>query len=63
MNDWWIEKKEKTRRHKKRRGDYTFLDGVADLFFWLPELLLLPVRLVYWVLRVVGRIIGEVFNL
>lgn len=61
-NDWWIKKKEKTRRYKKRRADYTLFDGVADLFFGLPELLLFPIRIIYWVVRGVGRIIGEVFN-
>lgn len=62
MNEWWHRKKRKTRKSKKSNGDYTFLDFIFDVLFWIPELIFLPFRLIFWLLRGIGRLIGDVFD-
>ena len=63
MREWWIRKKEKTRKSKKGTENYTFWDFVLDLLFWLPELILLPFRLAFWLLRGFGRLIWHLFDI
>lgn len=40
----------------------THLDFIFDVFFWIPELLLLPFRMVFWLVRGVGKVIGSLFD-
>lgn len=63
MNNWWERKKKKTRRRRKNKNDYTFWDFIADTFLWIPELILLPFRIVFWSLRGIGRLIGNMFDI
>lgn len=63
MKEWWERKKARTRKARKSRDRYTFSDFVMDLLFWIPELILLPLRLSFWLLRGLGRWIGEVFHI
>ncbi|WP_010096929.1 hypothetical protein [Ornithinibacillus scapharcae] len=56
MTEWWKRKKEKTRKH--RHGDrYTFGDFLMDVLFWIPELIILPFRILFWAVRGLWRII------
>lgn len=59
MKEWWSRKKGKTRKYKKTEDDYTFWDIVFDVLFWIPELFILPFRIIYWLLRGLGRMIGN----
>ncbi len=59
MKEWWSRKKRKTRKHKKSKEDYTFWDIVFDVLFWIPELFILPYRIIFWLLRGLGRMIGD----
>ncbi|WP_246943628.1 hypothetical protein [Bacillus pinisoli] len=65
MKTWWHEKKEKRRkrRSEKNPGQYTFGDFMADLLLWVPELLLFPFRILFWLVRGLGRVIGNFFDL
>ena len=63
MNEWWERKKKKTRKNRKNNGDYTFWDLIVDGFFWVPELILLPFRIIFWLLRGIGRLIGNLFDI
>lgn len=63
MKEWWQRKKSKTRRSKKSNDNYTLLDFFLDMLFWIPELILFPLRLIFWLLRGLGRFIGEIFNI
>ncbi len=60
MKKWW--NRRKSRRNKKNHADYTFLDFVFDVLFWIPELIFLPFRVIFWLLRGIGRFIGDVFD-
>ena len=63
MNKWWEKKKKKTRKGRKNKVDYTFWDLIVDVLIWLPELILLPFRIVFWSLRGIGRLIGGMFDI
>jgi len=59
----WLQERKNTRRREKRRNDqYSLIDLFLDVLVWIPELLFLPFRIIYWLLRGVGRFIGEGFN-
>ncbi|RKL68818.1 hypothetical protein CR203_01875 [Salipaludibacillus neizhouensis] len=62
MKEWWNRKKIKTRR-KKNNEKYSILDFIVDFLFWLPELVLLPFRLIIWLIRGVGRGLRNVFDI
>ncbi|WP_047984152.1 hypothetical protein [Ornithinibacillus californiensis] len=55
MSNWWRRKKENTRKHRKGER-YTFGDFIMDVLFWIPELVLLPFRLLFWLLRGLWKI-------
>ncbi|HBT73311.1 MAG TPA: hypothetical protein DEB37_13985 [Lysinibacillus sp.] len=57
MKDWW-----QRRKGKKYHSGYTFLDFIFDVLVWIPELILLPFRVLFWLLRGIGRLIGDVFD-
>lgn len=59
MKEWWSRKKGNTRKHKKSKDDYTFWDIVFDVLFWIPELFILPFRIIFWLMRGLGRMIGD----
>ncbi|KGR88757.1 MULTISPECIES: hypothetical protein [Lysinibacillus] len=62
MKEWWQGRKNKKRRDMRRNDQYSLIDLFLDVLVWIPELLLLPFRIIYWLLRGVGRLIGEGFN-
>ncbi|MFD1019599.1 hypothetical protein [Thalassobacillus hwangdonensis] len=62
MFERWKRKKERTRKARKPEGSYTWWDGFWDVLFWVPELLILPFRLVFFVVRVIGRVFRDVFD-
>ncbi len=51
MNDWWEKRKEKTRKNRKNREDYTKSDLLLDILFWIPEIIVFPLRLIFWSIR------------
>ncbi|GIO25198.1 hypothetical protein J11TS1_37790 [Oceanobacillus sp. J11TS1] len=61
MNDWWNKKKSKTRKSRKNKGDYTKIDFFFDILFWIPEILIFPIRLLFWSLRGVFRWVMDAF--
>lgn len=63
MNEWWSRKKQKSRERRKNKNEYTFIDLIIDILFWLPELILLPFRIVFWLFRGVIRMIGNYFDI
>ncbi|ATP40103.1 hypothetical protein CSE16_08585 [Solibacillus sp. R5-41] len=62
MKEWWQKKKSKTRRRRKGDDNYSLFDFLLEVLFWIPELILFPLRLIFWMLRGLGKLIGEVFN-
>ncbi|MED4531785.1 hypothetical protein ABET51_03780 [Metabacillus fastidiosus] len=61
MKEWWNKKKNKMRKNRKDNGHYTFVDFILDVLFWIPELIILPFRLIFWLIRGVGRFIFDIF--
>ncbi|MBA2175214.1 hypothetical protein H0266_09940 [Halobacillus locisalis] len=49
----------KRRREKKGSG---ISDGIFEVLFWVPELILLPLRAALWLLRGVGRVISHMWD-
>lgn len=62
MSERWENKKEVRKERRKYSDHYTFGDFVFDVFFWIPELLLLPFRMGFWLVRGVGRVIGNLID-
>ncbi|MGY4796755.1 hypothetical protein ACVNNN_17290 [Lysinibacillus fusiformis] len=62
MKEWWQGRKNKKRNVKRRNDQYSLFDLFLDVLGWIPELLFLPFRIIYWLFRGIGRFIGEGFN-
>ncbi|MED4399992.1 hypothetical protein ABET41_10500 [Metabacillus fastidiosus] len=63
MKEWWREKKEKRQKNRKNRKNsdrYTFGDFLLDVLDWVPELILLPFRILFWLVRRIGRFILDI---
>ncbi|WP_209366206.1 hypothetical protein [Sediminibacillus dalangtanensis] len=51
------------RKNKRRKADNRLGKwDILELLTWIPEVLMLPVRLVIWLLRGIGRLIGSIFD-
>lgn len=57
----FIEKRAAKRRKKKREGFYGFWDFIFDVLFWIPELIVLPFRLIFLLFRFLARSIFDSF--
>ncbi|MGG3801838.1 hypothetical protein [Metabacillus fastidiosus] len=60
MKEWWREKKEKRQKNRKNSDRYTFGDFLLDVLDWVPELILLPFRILFWLFRGIGRFISDI---
>ncbi len=63
MGNRWEEKKKKTRKYKKGNHEYTKWDMFFDILFWIPEVLIWPVRLLFLLFRAIGKFLGDIFSL
>ncbi|KGX87616.1 hypothetical protein [Pontibacillus marinus] len=57
----WRKRKER-RRERKKLGVYNWVDMLFDILFLLPELLFLPIRLVFYLIRGMGKFMMDMFN-
>jgi hypothetical protein len=57
----FVQKRAEKRRKKKQEGFYGFWDFVFDVLFWIPELIILPLRLVFLLFRFLARSIFDSF--
>ncbi|MFZ3579959.1 hypothetical protein [Virgibacillus sp. DJP39] len=62
MNEWWRNRKAKSRKGKKNSGEHTFIDSVLELLLWIPEFALLPFRMVFWLFRGIGKLISHIVD-
>lgn len=62
MKTWWKQRKAKTRKSRKQSEHYTFWDFFIDTLMWIPELIVLPFRIIFWLVRGAGKIIGDIFD-
>jgi hypothetical protein len=63
LKEWWNRKKDNTKKSKESSDNYTFIDFIFDVLFWLPELVLLPFRIIFWLLRGTGRLVWSLFDI
>ena len=61
MKEWWSRKKEKRKKRRRNKEGNSFIDFILEVLFWIPELIILPFRLVFWLIRGLGRLISDVF--
>ncbi|MBB6444047.1 hypothetical protein [Bacillus benzoevorans] len=59
MKERWNCKKEKFRKRKKKHNEV--IEFILEMLFWLPELIILPFRLIFWLIRGIGRWMTDVF--
>ncbi|KIL51743.1 hypothetical protein KP77_12550 [Jeotgalibacillus alimentarius] len=58
----WREKKAARSQKRKDEGRYNFLDVLTDVLIWVPELVILPFRLIYLLFRLFGRVFKDGFD-
>ncbi|GAA0323807.1 hypothetical protein GCM10008967_12900 [Bacillus carboniphilus] len=47
---------------KQQNGRYTIFDFIIDVLLFIPELIVFPFRILFYLGRGLFRIIGDVFN-
>ncbi|SDJ11567.1 hypothetical protein SAMN04490247_0801 [Salimicrobium halophilum] len=62
MWESWEKRKERSRRRQKREEAYTWADILFDIVLWVPEVLALPFRLLYYFGRLIFKIFGYILE-
>jgi hypothetical protein len=62
MKKWRKRMKEKRQRKRDRGEHYSTVDGLLELLFWVPEILFFPFRVVFWLFRGIGKLLGDVWD-
>jgi hypothetical protein len=62
MKKWRKRMREKRQRKRDRGEHYSTVDVLLELLFWIPEALFFPFRMVFWLLRGIGKLIGDVWD-
>ncbi|QTC40428.1 hypothetical protein I7V34_14730 [Bacillus sp. V3] len=61
MNKW--RKKMKEKRLRRNQGEhFSLVDFLLEILIWIPEILIFPFRLVFWLFRGLGKLIGDVWD-
>ncbi|WP_168413227.1 hypothetical protein [Bacillus salacetis] len=47
----FVKRRRERSNRKKAEGSYTFGDMVGDILIWVPELIVLPFRMLWYLLR------------
>ncbi|MDL4843057.1 hypothetical protein [Aquibacillus rhizosphaerae] len=50
-------------KRKKNDGRGNIAEFFLEMLFWIPELLLFPIRMVVWLMRGIGKIIKDIFDI
>jgi hypothetical protein len=62
MKKWRKRMKEKRQRKRDCGEHYSAVDVLLELLFWIPEVLFFPFRVVFWLFRGMGKMIGDVWD-
>ncbi|WP_176140536.1 hypothetical protein [Halobacillus salinus] len=46
----------------KRRKHSSRWEWIVDVLLWVPELLIMPVRMLFWLLRGIGKVVINLFD-
>lgn len=57
-----IHKRAFKKSEKRNKNGYTFWDGVCDVLFYIPELIMLPIRFLLYIFRFLLRAIWNLFD-
>ncbi|MEK5443573.1 MULTISPECIES: hypothetical protein [Fredinandcohnia] len=52
----------KRRKRRAKDGKYTFSDLLGDILFALPEIIIFPFRIIFYLIRGLFRNIFDFFN-
>ncbi|WP_406944345.1 hypothetical protein ACJA3J_13535 [Halobacillus sp. SY10] len=58
MRQWLKSKREALKRRRQNADKSSIFDFLFELLLWLPELIIFPIRMVVWLLKGLGRLIG-----
>ena len=47
----FVKNRYERRKRKKAEGSYTFWDVLGDILIWVPELIIWPFRLLWYMIR------------
>ena len=51
-----LRQRRKEKRKKQKKKDNPFWDAFIDSLLWIPDILLFPFRILYYVIRAFGRL-------
>lgn len=57
-----LNNRKKPGKKKENQSNNSIIDFIGDMLFWIPELLLLPFRLVIFLFRSAGKLIRNIFD-
>ncbi|WP_394217752.1 hypothetical protein [Halobacillus trueperi] len=63
MRQWLKSKREALKRRRQNADKSGMVDFLFELLLWLPELIIFPIRIVFWLLRGIGRFIGLISDI
>ncbi|UOQ46960.1 hypothetical protein MUN88_12760 [Gracilibacillus caseinilyticus] len=55
--------KTKTKRSQIKNEPYSFWEFLFDILILIPEIIFLPFRIIFWLFRGAGKIIGNLFEI
>jgi hypothetical protein len=57
----WRERMRQKRKNKNHGERYSIVDLMLELLIWIPEVLFFPFRILFWLMRGIGKIIGDIW--
>ncbi|MEC3885324.1 hypothetical protein VKA52_16430 [Halobacillus sp. HZG1] len=63
MRQWLKSKQEVLKRRRQNTERSSVFDVLFELVLWLPELIIFPIRMVIWLIKGIGRMIGLISDL
>jgi hypothetical protein len=62
LRSWRSRKKAKNRKKKSEQENYTFWDTFFDVLTFIPELIIIPFRILFLLFRGFIRMIANIFD-
>ncbi|MYL72318.1 hypothetical protein GLW00_15845 [Halobacillus litoralis] len=63
MRQWLKSKQEVLKQRRQNTERSSVFDVLFELVLWLPELIIFPIRMVIWLIKGIGRLIGLISDL
>jgi hypothetical protein len=62
MKKWRKKMKEKRIKRRNQGEHFSLVDFLLEILIWIPELLIFPFRVVFWLFRGLGRLLGDIWD-